>query len=336
MTDGVGYPVICPLCLNIERSSCRWVHGGSRSDISVFECDICGTYALTIEAYTSLGAGDDNLSYRKPTPQESSILSYKIRTASSKNDGKMLTVTDDMLSSWRSNETLPSPAIQAENLLRFVGDEVSRSGKNIPTLPQHIYAIMGSSSYQSSLDLAKELWERKLLRINPRTAATGIIEDITLSLDGWNRYEAEKRGEFEGNYGFIAMKFGDAKLDPFVKDVVKPAVKEGIGYDLVDMRDVARAGVIDNIMRVRIRDSAFVIADLTHDNHGAYWEAGYAEGLGKPVIYICEKVKFDRKGSHFDTNHCTTIPWSKDDPEEFKRQLVATLRRSLDLSARSD
>ena len=127
------------------------------------------------------------------------------------------------------------------------------------------------------------------------------------------------------------MKFKDPVLDPFVRDVVKPAVKKGIGYDLVDMRDVAQAGIIDDIMRVQIRDSAFVIADLTHDNHGAYWEAGYAEGLGKPVIYICERTKFKRDGSHFDTNHCTTVPWSSDDPEGFGKELIATLRRSLDL-----
>lgn len=326
----------CPLCLNIEGGLCRSIRGWGRNDTSVFECDICGTYELTIEAYTSLGAGDDKLSYRKPTPRESSILSYKIRTASAKNDSKMLMVTDDMLISWLSDGILPSPAIQAENLIRFVGDEVSRSGKNIPTLPRHIYAIMGSSSYQSSIDLAKELWERRLLRINSHVAATGIIEDITLSLDGWERYEAGKRGEFEGSYGFIAMKFDDPELDPFVKDVVKPAVKEGIGYDLVDMRNVPEIGIIDNIMRIRIRDSAFVIADLTHDNYGAYWESGYAEGLGKPVVYICEKAKFHRKKPHFDTNHCTTVLWSKGDPEEFKQKLIATLRRSLDLPVRSD
>ena len=62
-------------------------------------------------------------------------------------------------------------------------------------------------------------------------------------------------------------------------------------------------------MRVKIRDAKFVIADLTHDNNGAYWEAGYAEGLGKPVVYICEKTKFEDKnnGTHFDVNHCTTL-----------------------------
>ena len=143
---------------------------------------------------------------------------------------------------------------------------------------------MGSGSNQSAISLAEELQERKLLRMNPQGGG------ITLSLDGWERYEAEKRGRFSGHYGFIAMKFNDPELDSFVKDVVQPVVKEEIGYDLVDMRNVSQTGSIDNIMLVRIRDSAFVIADLTHDNHGAYWEAGYAEGLGKPVVYICEKT----------------------------------------------
>ena len=97
------------------------------------------------------------------------------------------------------------------------------------------------------------------------------------------------------------------------------------------MRDIARAGIIDNIMRAEICDAAFVVIDLTHDNSGAYWEAGYAEGLGKPVIYICEKSKFDEAKTHFDTNYCTTVLWTASDGEGFQDQFVATLRRSLNL-----
>ena len=125
------------------------------------------------------------------------------------------------------------------------------------------------------------------------------------------------------------MQFGDSDLDSFVKDIVKPTVKE-YGYNLVDMRDIQRAGIIDNIMRIQIRDAKFVITDLTHDNLGAYWGAGYAEGLGKLVIYICEKKKFEDKSTHFDTNHCTTVPWSKVDGEGFRKELIATLHRSID------
>ena len=156
---------------------------------------------------------------------------------------------------------------------------------------------------------------------------------VNLTLAGWEQYEAEKRGGFDGNYGFIAMQFNDAALDAFVRYVVKPAVKNATGCDLVTLHDVATAGIIDNILRVKIRDAKFVIADLTHDNRGAYWEAGYAEGLGKPVIYICETTKFDEKKTHFDTNHCTMVPWSRDDDGGFRERLTATLRRSLDQSS---
>ncbi len=227
-----------------------------------------------------------------------------------------------------------SPAIQAMNLVRYIGDEVSRSGKPIEMLDcADIQEVISAPSEEFVEQLIEDLKRRGTIKgdLNPEMGGSSSFFFVTLTLEGWEQYETEKRGEFRGNYGFIAMQFGDSELDPFVEDVVKPAVKEGIGYDLVDMRDVARAGVIDNILRTQIRDAAFLIVDLTHDNPGAYWEAGYAEGLGKPVIYICEKEKFDEKKTHFDTNHCTTVPWSRDDEEGFKQALIATLRRSLDL-----
>ncbi len=100
--------------------------------------------------------------------------------------------------------------------------------------------------------------------------------------------------------------------------------------ETVDMRNVAQAGLIDDQMRVQIRDARFVIAELTHENRGAYWEAGYAEGLGKPVIYMCEREKFEVAKTHFDVNHCTTVCWSEDDRDGFCGELVAVLRRSLE------
>jgi len=226
-----------------------------------------------------------------------------------------------------------SPAIQAMNLISYIGDEVARSGAVIRQLPENLHEIIHAPSYELASQIVEELEEQAILKIGYKIGKhpRGAYRDVNLTLEGWERYEAEKRGQFEGNYGFVAMQFGDPNLDPLVNDIVKPTVEKEIGYNLIDMRDVARAGIIDNIMRTQIRDAAFVIADLTHDNSGAYWEAGYAEGLGKPVIYICEKNKFDGQKTHFDTNHCTTIPWSRGDEEAFCQELIATLRRSLDL-----
>src|SRR5258707_2625733 len=135
----------------------------------------------------------------------------------------------------------------------------------------------------------------------------------------------ERRGKVAGNYGFVAFSFGNAQLDGLLKDTVKPGLRETLGFDLVDMRDVATAGVIDNIMRAQIRDAAFILADLTDDNPGACSEAGYAEGLGKPVIYLCEAAKFEAARTHFDTNHCTTVMWNAAEPALFVTELIATM-----------
>ena len=217
-----------------------------------------------------------------------------------------------------------SPAIQAMGLIRQIGDRVSQSGEPIDQF---------SGGGEFSVQLINELVERGLVKVanDVRTFDGTAFMGVNLTLEGWEQYEQEKRGEFEGNYGFIAMKFNDDELDGFVCDVVKPAIREQLGVDLIDLRDVEQAGIIDDVMRVKIRDAKFVLADLTHDNHGAYWEAGYAEGLGKPVIYICKKEKFENASTHFDVNHCTTVSWSIDEAGGFCDRLIATLRRSLKL-----
>ena len=220
----------------------------------------------------------------------------------------------------------------AMNLIRYIGDRVSETGQPIDQLSV-VAGMIGAPSEEISDNLIEELEERRIIRVRniTKTFDGTIFLGVNLSLEGWEKYEEEKRGGFDGNYGFIAMKFGDEDLDLFVQEVVKPAIRQRLNIDTVDLRDVAQAGVIDDIMRVKIRDAKFVIADLTHDNNGAYWEAGYAEGLGKPVIYICEKAKFEAEKTHFDVNHRTTVPWSTDDPDGFCNELIAALRQSLHL-----
>jgi hypothetical protein len=53
------------------------------------------------------------------------------------------------------------------------------------------------------------------------------------------------------------MKFGDPVLASFLEKVIEPGVRAGIGLNVVDLRSVSRAGVVDNILRAQIRDAAF-------------------------------------------------------------------------------
>ena len=229
------------------------------------------------------------------------------------------------------NNTSSSRVI-AMNIIRYIGDRVLEAGRPLDQL-YSIAKKVNAPSEKIATDLVDELSERGLVKLSTAGyySEGKLFQDVNLSLDGWEQYETLRRGQFDGNYGFLAMEFNDDKLEQFVREAVKPTVFERLGVELMDMRDTARAGIIDDIMRVTIRDAKFVIADLTHDNNGAYWEAEYAEGLGKPTIYICEKGKFDEDETHFDVNHCTTVMWSADAPDEFRDELTAVLRRSLDL-----
>ncbi len=257
-------------------------------------------------------------------------------------DGRVR-VTKGMLGRLRSDARCPTPAEQAENAIRFIGDYVSAQGEGLRGIPDEFRAVIGAPDYGSGIWIVEQLHAKGLVDCHPGIGRTRVRSDdnvsvfqktlgtVTLSLDGWEEYERAKRGRFEGSYGFVALQFNDRALDELLA-TTKAAVREEMGYDLIDMRDVEQAGIIDNIMRLKIKDAAFVLADLTHGNPGAYWEAGYAEGLRKPVVYICRKDVFDRGGTHFDTNHCTTIPWTTDDLTGFCLRLIATLRRSLERS----
>lgn len=154
------------------------------------------------------------------------------------------------------------------------------------------------------------------------------INDLALTFDGWEYYETLLKGRANYRKAFMAMKFGDTVLNEILESVFKPSVKQA-GFELFKLDDEPRAGLIDDRLRVEIQSSDFLIADLTHDNLGAYWEAGYAEGLGKPVIYTCEKEKFDLHKPHFDTNHHLTVIWDKSSPEQAGELLKATIRATL-------
>lgn len=222
-----------------------------------------------------------------------------------------------------------NPLEQRINIIRYIGDKVTEKGGTIALRISDITPLNGEADETLSHYLIEELEKRgEIIFARPLTMGGG-YDEVNLSLEGWKIYEVEKRGMVAGNYGFIAMQFNDNELETFVQEVVTPTV-EKMGFNLIDVRDVSKAGIIDNIIRSQIRSARFVIADLTHDNNGAYWEAGYAEGLGKPVIYICEKAKFEEKRTHFDTNHCTTVLWSRDDDDGFRKELTATLRLSLE------
>jgi hypothetical protein len=284
-------------------------------DKAFFNCPRCGLFGLTRTAETTL---PDLL---RDSPRNAAILSYAIsRTQPEGRNTPLL----DSLQCKRIIETgaLPTPQEQAENLVRWLGNHLGGPGERAKIRYADQGGLIGAQSEAGFNFIVDGLIEAGLLL--PREVR---IPGVTLSFKGWERYEALRRGAPTGRRAFMAMQYRDPILDRLVNDHFRPAV-EGTGFVLRRLDDEPRAGLIDDRLRVEIQSSRFLIVDLTHKNPGAYWEAGYAEGLGKPVIYTCEKSRF-HEASHFDTNHHLHVLWTADEPEAAATQLKATIRATI-------
>jgi hypothetical protein len=317
---------ICPICLSIDGFPVTNAgNAGNGFGDTFHDCPSCGLFIV------DRCGKDDHLGTErnKTTAAARASLSYWLRRqAATRNT---IVVSEELIQAAVDRELpIPNPSQLATNILRYIGDRTVDTGAPLESFAPDFRASVGAINLRSAIAIVHELFEAKLLKaLFPPDMWTS-AQDVELTLAGWNVYEAEKKGQISGNYGFLALQTGDVNLDPLIRNHIKPTLA-AIGYDLVDYRDISKAGIIDNILRVQIRDSAFVLVDLTHDNAGAYWEAGYAEGLGKPVLYICEKSKFEERSTHFDTNHCTTVQWDTDDIASFIANLTATLKRSMNI-----
>lgn len=97
---------------------------------------------------------------------------------------------------------------------------------------------------------------------------------------------------------FVVMQFSD-QFNALYGDVIKPTC-EKFGFDVVRADDIYNSGlIIQDIVR-SIRESSFVIADITPDNPNVFYEVGYAHGIGKTTILLSDrrrdKLPFDVSG----------------------------------------
>lgn len=149
-----------------------------------------------------------------------------------------------------------------------------------------------------------------------------LLEDsyIQISPEGYARIDVLQKHTANSRNVLVAMKFGDDTRN------LREAIRKGItdaGYIAIFIDEVQHNEFITPELLKHIRDSKFVVADLTHQNNGAYFEEGYAMGLGKPVIQLCQK---DTR-LHFDIAQKNTIMWATeaDIPERLTNRIKATI-----------
>lgn len=124
--------------------------------------------------------------------------------------------------------------------------------------------------------------------------------DIRLTFKGLDYIiNLQESGESSKNC-FIAMSFSDSALE-IRKAIKKAVIDSGFVPLLIDEIHYESDITINDAIISFIKKSKFLIADFTEQKHGVYFEAGFALGLKRPVIYTCSEKDF--KATHFDTNH---------------------------------
>ena len=148
-----------------------------------------------------------------------------------------------------------------------------------------------------------------------------------ITVDGYTRLE-----ELQGSIGssssvFVAMWF-DEEMNSALIDGIEPGIQDA-GYKPLRVDQVEHVDKIDDRIIAEIRRARFVVADFTQGDSGArggvYYEAGFAHGLGIPVIFTCRVDALEKV--HFDTRQYNHIVWET--PEDLREKLTNRIEAAI-------
>ena len=307
----------CVLCEVRLIGDPRW---NDQHDFWDTHCPNCGKYRIVRDAYRDL-RDDWRISKKKYLP----LVSHKVRRRW-RPDNPNVVDNPFLVEIFDGELDFPNAIEQVENLIIYLAENLL-PGDEMSITRKYLQAVVGATGPVGFGWVVKSAYDLGWIQgesFSEADDAYGFI-DGSLTIQGWNWYNDIGRHK-HSTIAFMAMPYGKEPLTSIVDNHFRPAVKQ-TGFDLVRLDDQPKAGIIDNRLRVEIRRSRLLISDITHDNHGAIWEAGFAEGLGRPVIYTCEVSKLKEK--HFDIRNCQMVPWEEKKPEDAAEMLKATIRNTL-------
>ena len=125
------------------------------------------------------------------------------------------------------------------------------------------------------------------------------------------------------------------EMNDIYETTFKPTI-EAVGFSPFRVDNHQHNNDITDEIIAGIKNCRFMVADMTGYRGGVYYEAGYAKGLGKQVIFTCRRDWFAgviegdivlKERVHFDINHQNFIVWEA--PEELSRRLTARIQATI-------
>ena len=174
-----------------------------------------------------------------------------------------------------------------------------------------------STAWDGDLKFLLDLLEEgKLVR---KVHLNGHHYSYILTWLGFERVDEFRKVHPASDQAFVAMWFGN-ELKPAYTNGFKLAIEDA-GYKPKRIDEEQFTDKIDDKIISYIRQSRFIVADFSKGEDGArggvYYEAGFAHGLGREVIFTCRKE--DIEDVHFDTRQYNHIVW--DNAEDLRKKL---------------
>ena len=293
----------CPLC-----DKPAFVQSSQKDiDVDNVVCERCGYYRIENNAL-------------KGFEQQRHLIAGLTRHSSTPMQTKSprLTITRDSISELLTSSGLPRDLLdQLDITLEYCKGHKQRGDQffEYRELAEIDYPLAFASGQDEFLHFFQTLSEQQLLDEPPgRDLARRTAFRITP--EGWERLRDLAKTRQDSNRAFVAMSFAP-ELVPVWVDGIKRAL-EALDYIPVRIDQTHAGDKIDNRIIAEIRRSGLLVADFTGHRSGVYFEAGFAMGLGIPVVWTCKKA--DYKATHFDTRQYQHLLWET--PTDLREQLV--------------
>jgi hypothetical protein len=236
----------------------------------------------------------------------------------------------------------PSVPQRAENLLKYINSQISHIsdvfefphmslGGRDPLWKRYAEMLAWSASTKlEELEYLRRFLDDQDLIGSPPSQLQFAGYPCTLTVRGHAHLAELKKPSTDSMQAFVAMWF-DSSLDEAYHKGIKPAIEDS-GYAPMRIDEKEHFNRIDDEIIAEIRRSKFLVADLTEGTitevedgptiggtrGSVYYEAGFAHGLNRPVIYTCREDTF--KKIHFDLRQYVCIDW--DTPVDLKSRLA--------------
>ena len=189
-------------------------------------------------------------------------------------------------------------------MLELMAQKTAEAGEDSAFDIATDYPLVTASSVREGEWLTKSLEEAGLV---VATSLSSTLDAVTMK--GWEYLSQLRQSGPNSAFVFVAMSFA-AEMSDLYDKAIAPAVRQA-GYEPIRVDRKEHANSIDDEIVGNIRKSRFMVADFTSQRAGVYFEAGMMNGLGRTVIWMCDKGELEKV--HFDVRQRNFIDWASVD-----------------------